>query len=33
MAKYDSNALREAAQQKRRIGGWQGYDVYSCSKY
>lgn len=33
MAKYDYNALREAAQQKRRIGGWQGYDVYACSKH
>ena len=33
MAKYDYNALREAAQQRKRIGGWQGWDVYSCSKY
>lgn len=33
MAKYDYNTLREAAQQNRRIGGWQGYDVYACSKY
>lgn len=33
MAKYDYNALREAAQQNRRIGGWQGYDVYACSKH
>ena len=33
MAKYDYNALREAAQQRKRIGGWQGWDVYSCSKH
>ena len=33
MAKYDYNALRDAAQQRKRIGGWQGWDVYSCSKY
>jgi hypothetical protein len=33
MAKYDYNALRDAAQQRKRIGGWEGYDVYTCSKY
>ena len=33
MAKYDYNALRAAAHEHLRIGGWQGYDVYSCSKY
>ena len=33
MAKYDYNALKAAAHEKLRIGGWQGYDVYSCSKY
>ena len=33
MAKYDYNALRLAASEGRRIGGWQGYDVYACSKY
>ena len=33
MAKYDYNALRDAAQQQKRIGGWKGYDVYACSKY
>ena len=33
MAKYDYNALRDAAQQQKRIGGWKGWDVYTCSKY
>ena len=33
MAKYDYNALKAAATSGSRIGGWQGYDVYSCSKY
>lgn len=33
MAKYDYNALRAAATNGSRIGGWQGWDVYSCSKY
>ncbi len=33
MAKYDYNALRDAAQQQKRIGGWQGWDVYSCNKH
>ena len=33
MAKYDYNALRAAAHEHLRIGGWQGWDVYSCSKY
>ena len=33
MAKYDYNALRTAAINGSRIGGWQGWDVYSCSKY
>jgi len=33
MAKYDYNALKIAATNGNRIGGWQGWDVYSCSKY
>lgn len=33
MAKYDYNALRLAATEGRRIGGYQGYDVYSCSQH
>lgn len=33
MAKYDYNALKAAAYENLRIGGWQGYDVYSCSKH
>ena len=33
MAKYDYNALRAVATNGSRIGGWQGWDVYSCSKY
>ena len=33
MAKYDYNALKTAATSGSRIGGWQGWDVYSCSKY
>lgn len=33
MAKYDYNALKAAAHEHLRIGGWQGWDVYSCSKY
>ena len=33
MAKYDYNALRAAATSGSRIGGWQGWDVYSCSKH
>lgn len=33
MAKYDYNALKAAAYENLRIGGWQGWDVYSCSKY
>ena len=33
MAKYDYNALRAAAHEHLRIGGWQGWDVYSCSRY
>lgn len=33
MAKYDYNALKLAATNRSRIGGWQGWDVYSCSKY
>lgn len=33
MAKYDYNALKAAAHEHLRIGGWKGWDVYSCSKY
>lgn len=33
MAKYDYNALKIAATNGSRIGGWQGWNVYSCSKY
>ena len=33
MAKYDYNALKIAATNGSRIGGWKGYDVYACSKY
>lgn len=33
MVKYDYNALKIAATHGIRIGGWQGWDVYSCSKY
>ena len=33
MAKYDYNALKIAATNGSRIGGWQGWDVYSCSKH
>ena len=33
MAKYDYNALRAAAYENLRIGGWQGWDVYSCSRH
>lgn len=33
MAKYSYNELERAASEGRRIGGWQGTDVYSCSKY
>ena len=33
MAKYSYNELRSAAAAGRRIGGWQGRNVYACSKY
>lgn len=33
MAKYDYKSLKSAATAGRRIGGWQGFDVYACSKY
>jgi hypothetical protein len=33
MAKYDYNALKAAATAGDRIGGWKGWDVYTCSKY
>lgn len=33
MAKYGYEELRSAATAGRRIGGWQGFNVYSCSKY
>jgi hypothetical protein len=33
MAKYDYNALKAAAYENLRIGGWQGWDVYSCSRH
>lgn len=33
MAKYDYNSLKAAAHEHLRIGGWQGWDVYSCSKH
>jgi hypothetical protein len=33
MAKYDYNALKAAAYENLRIGGWQGWNVYSCSKH
>lgn len=33
MAKYSYEELRQAAASGRRIGGWQGFNVYSCSKY
>ena len=31
MAKYDYNELKKAAAAGRRIGSWQGTDVFSCS--
>lgn len=31
MAKYDYNELKKAAAAGRRIGAWQGIDVFSCS--
>lgn len=33
MAKYSYNELRSAAAANKRIGGWQGRNVYACSKY
>lgn len=33
MAKYDYKSLKKAATNGSRIGGWQGFDVYACSKY
>jgi hypothetical protein len=33
MAKYSYHELCNAAIEGRRIGGWQGRDVYACSKY
>lgn len=33
MAKYSYEELRSAATGGRRIGGWQEFNVYSCSKY
>lgn len=33
MAKYGYAELKSAAAEGRRIGGYQGFDVYSCSKW
>ena len=33
MSKYNYNNLREAAKQRRRIGGYDGMDVYAISKF
>ena len=31
MGKYSYNELKKAAQARRRIGGYEGMDVYACS--
>lgn len=33
MAKYSYGELKKAAANGSRIGGWQGTNVYACSKY
>ena len=33
MGKYNYNYLKEAAQDKTRIGTWKNIGVYACSKY
>ena len=33
MSKYSYNELKKAAQAKRRIGGYDGMDVYAISKF
>ena len=33
MGKYNYNCLKQAAQEKIRIGSWRGIEVYACSKY
>lgn len=33
MAKYSYSELKKAAAAGRRIGNWQGTEVYACSKY
>ena len=33
MGKYNYNYLKEAAQDKTRIGSWKNIEVYACSKY
>ena len=33
MAKYSYSALKTAAANGNRIGGWKGLNVYACSKY
>lgn len=33
MAKYSYNELKKAAQTRRRIGGYDGLDVYAISKF
>ena len=33
MGKYNYNYLKQAAQDRTRIGSWMGTAVYACSKY
>ena len=33
MAKYNYNYLKQAAQDRTRIGTWKNIGVYACSKY
>ena len=33
MGKYNYDYLKQAAQDKIRIGSWKGIEVYACSKY
>ena len=33
MGKYNYNYLKQAAQDRTRIGSWMGTEVYACSKY
>jgi hypothetical protein len=33
LAKYSRYELKQAAAENRRIGSWNGVEVYACSKY